>query len=101
MVDCSLLSTFANHTHLWGSSHSSIFNVFGDDFSVSEWPGGISGGDYDKRDVSIPEPKIEADGTYRCLVCNQGFSTRQDYDDHYINDHTKEKAQKNYPNPYT
>jgi hypothetical protein len=68
---------------------------------VSEWPGGISGGDYDKRDVSIPEAKIEPDGTYRCSVCNQGFSTRQDYDDHYIEDHTKEEAQKNYPKPYT
>ena len=33
---------------------------------MSEWPGGISGGDYDKRDVPIPEPKIEPDGTYRC-----------------------------------
>ncbi len=78
-----------------------FFDVFGGDFSVSEWPGGISGGDYDKRDVSIPEPRIEADGTYRCLVCNQGFSTRQDYDDHYINAHTKEKVEKNYPDQYT
>jgi hypothetical protein len=63
---------------------------------MSEWPGGISGGDYDKRDVPIPEPKIEPDGTYRCSVCNQGFSTRQDYDDHYIKDRTKEKTEKNY-----
>jgi len=38
---------------------------------MSEWPGGISGGDYDKRDVPIPEPKIEPDGTYRCSVCNK------------------------------
>jgi hypothetical protein len=95
-----MLSTFANHTHLWGSS---VFLILarGGDFSVSEWPGGIGGGDYDKRDVPIPEAKIEPDGTYRCSVCNQGFSTRQDYDDHYITDHTKEDSQKNYPKPYT
>jgi len=63
---------------------------------LSEWPGGIVGGDYDKRNVSIPEPKIESDGTYRCYICNQGFSSRQDYDDHYIKEHTKEKVEKNY-----
>jgi len=68
---------------------------------MSEWPGGIVGGDYDKRDVSIPEPKIDADGTYRCSVCNQGFPNRQDYDDHYIQAHTKEKADKNYAVPDT
>jgi len=68
---------------------------------VSEWPGGLSGGDYDKRDVSIPEPKIEQDGVYRCSVCNQGFTTRQDYDVHYIRDHTKEKTEKDYAEPFT
>jgi hypothetical protein len=68
---------------------------------MSEWPGGIVGGDYDKRDVAVPEPAIDPDGTYRCLICGQGFPTRQDYDDHYIHDHTKEKAEKNYTDPYT
>jgi hypothetical protein len=68
---------------------------------LSEWPGGLAGGDYDKRNVSIPEPKIESDGVYRCSVCSQGFSTRQDYDDHYIHEHTKEKAEKNYAESYT
>jgi hypothetical protein len=63
---------------------------------LTEWPGGMVGGDDAKRNVIIPEPKIETAGTYRCPACNQGFSTRQDYDDHYINDHTDEKVEKNY-----
>jgi hypothetical protein len=63
---------------------------------LTEWPGGIVGGDYDKRNVAIPAPTIESDGTYRCPLCNQGFPARQEYDDHYVNDHTNEKVQKNY-----
>jgi uncharacterized C2H2 Zn-finger protein len=66
---------------------------------MSEWPGGIVGGDYDKRDVAISEPKVESDGMYRCLVCGQGFATRQDYDDHYVHAHTKAKVDKNYAEP--
>jgi hypothetical protein len=27
--------------------------------------------------------------------------SQQDYDDHFINDHTKEKIEKNYAEPYT
>ncbi len=64
---------------------------------MSEWPGGIVGGDYDKRNVAVPEPKISEDGTYYCPVCSEGFGTRQLYDDHYVNAHTKAKVEKNYP----
>jgi hypothetical protein len=75
--------------------------IFGGELLVSQWPGGIVGGDYDKRNVAIPQPKIGEDGIYRCGICNEGFATRQRYDDHYIHDHTEKKAEKNYAEPYT
>jgi len=63
---------------------------------LSEWPGGLSGGDYDKRNVAIDEPRISLEGLYVCPVCDQKFVTRQDYDDHYVNVHTCEKVKRNY-----
>jgi len=64
---------------------------------VTEWPGGMVGGDHNKQNVAIPEPKISEDGIYYCPTCNEGFGTRQRYNDHYINAHTKTKVEKNYP----
>jgi len=64
---------------------------------VSEWPGGSVGGDYERKEEVVPEPIISEDGIYRCSQCNEGFSTRQEYVDHYVNVHGKIKVEKNYP----
>jgi hypothetical protein len=69
---------------------------FGGEF-LSDWPGGMVGGDVNKKNFAIAEPKISEDGTYYCPICKEGFVTRQRYDDHYINAHTKAKVAKNYP----
>ena len=84
---------------MWFLTFRSCLIVSGGDFSVSESPGGLSEGHYDKRDISIPEPKIEEDGDIVVLfaikVLQQGkimiFTTYATI--------RKEKRRKTLPNP--